>query len=139
MIASPERLTTNPHLLRWVEEMAGLCKPVRLRWCDGTEAEKRSLLESAVTSRTLIPLDQGKWPGCYYHHSNPNDVARVEHLTFICTPTKEQAGPTNNWMDPAEAYRKLGALFDGSMTGRTMYVVPYVMGPPDSPFAKVGV
>ena len=100
-------------------------------WCDGSEAEKKSLTEQAVAQKVLIPLDQKKWPGCYYHHSNPNDVARVEHLTFICTPTKEQAGPTNNWMDPKEAYKKLGALFDGAMKGRTMYVVPYVMGPAD--------
>ena len=87
----------------------------------------------------LIPLNQKKLPGCYLHRSNPNDVARVEHLTFICTPTKEEAGPTNNWMAPEEAYRKLGKLFDGSMKGRTMYVVPYVMGPVGSPLAKIGI
>jgi phosphoenolpyruvate carboxykinase (GTP) len=131
--------TSNSHLLAWVDEMARLCKPERVQWCDGSEGERKRLVGEAVEKKVLIPLDAQKWPGCYYHHSNPNDVARVEHLTFICTPTKDEAGPTNNWMEPAEAYRKLGALFDGSMKGRTMYVVPYVMGPADSPFAKVGI
>jgi phosphoenolpyruvate carboxykinase (GTP) len=131
--------TKNPHLAGWVEEMAKLATPERIQWCDGSEAERRSLLELAVRQKVLIPLDQKRWPGCYFHHSNPNDVARVEHLTFICTPTKEEAGPTNNWMEPKDAYQKLGALFDGAMKGRTMYVVPYVMGPADSPFAKIGI
>jgi phosphoenolpyruvate carboxykinase (GTP) len=134
-----ERPTSNPHLLAWVEEMAHLCKPDRVHWCDGSADEKKRLLALAVEQKVLIPLDQQKWPGCYYHHSNPNDVARVEHLTFICTPTKEEAGPTNNWMDPKDAYQKLGALYEGSMKGKTMYVVPYVMGPATSPFAKVGI
>jgi phosphoenolpyruvate carboxykinase (GTP) len=125
--------------LGWIDETAKLCKPDRIVWCDGGEEERKRLTEEAVAAKVLIPLDPQKWPGCHYHHSNPNDVARVEHLTFICTPTKEEAGPTNNWMEPGEAYRKLGALFDGAMRGRTMYVVPYVMGPADSPFAKVGV
>ncbi|MFT3914433.1 MAG: phosphoenolpyruvate carboxykinase (GTP) [Anaeromyxobacteraceae bacterium] len=136
---STERPTKNPHLLAWVDEMARLCKPDKIVWCDGSAEEKKRLTEEAVAKKVLIPLDQKKWPGCYYHHSDKNDVARVEHLTFICTPTKAEAGPTNNWMDPGEAYRKLGALYDGSMKGRTMFVVPYVMGPVSSPFAKVGV
>jgi phosphoenolpyruvate carboxykinase (GTP) len=139
MPTSSDRPTSNSHLLGWVDEMARLCKPDRVHWCDGSEGERRRLIEEAVEKKVLIPLDQQKWPGCYYHHSNSNDVARVEHLTFICTPSKDEAGPTNNWMEPAEAYRKLGALFDGSMKGRTMYVVPYVMGPADSPFSKVGI
>jgi phosphoenolpyruvate carboxykinase (GTP) len=139
MPTSSDRPTSNSHLLGWVDEMARLCKPDRVHWCDGSEGERRRLIEEAVEKKVLIPLDHQKWPGCYYHHSNSNDVARVEHLTFICTPSKDEAGPTNNWMEPAEAYRKLGALFDGSMKGRTMYVVPYVMGPADSPFSKVGV
>jgi phosphoenolpyruvate carboxykinase (GTP) len=134
-----DRPTNNPHLVAWVDEMAKLCKPDRVHWCDGSEEERKALLEQAVAQKVFIPLDQKKWPGCYFHHSNQNDVARVEHLTFICTPTKEEAGPTNNWMEPKEAYRKLGGLFEGSMKGRTMYVVPYVMGPVSSPFAKVGV
>jgi phosphoenolpyruvate carboxykinase (GTP) len=129
----------NAHLIGWVEEMAKLLKPDRIHWCDGSEAEKKSLLEQAVAQKVLIPLDQRRWPGCYFHHSNPNDVARVEHLTFICTPTKEEAGPTNNWMDPEEAYRKLSGMYDGAMKGRTLYVVPYIMGPSDSPFSRVGV
>jgi phosphoenolpyruvate carboxykinase (GTP) len=131
--------TKNPHLTAWVEEMAKLARPDRIEWCDGTDAERRSLLEQAVAQKILIPLDQKRWPGCTFHHSNPNDVARVEHLTFICTPTREEAGPTNNWMEPAEAYRKLSAIYDGAMKGRTMYVVPYIMGPADSPFAKIGI
>jgi len=134
-----DRPTQNPHLTGWVDEMAKLCKPDRVVWCDGSEAEKKRLTEEAVAQKVLIPLDQKKWPGCHYHHSSPSDVARVEHLTFICTPTKEEAGPTNNWMDPKDAYKKLGALFEGSMKGRTMFVVPYVMGPASSPFSKVGI
>jgi phosphoenolpyruvate carboxykinase (GTP) len=134
-----DRLTTNRHLTAWIEQMAELCKPDRIEWCDGSQAERQRLTERAVAEKVLIPLDADKWPRCYYHHSNPNDVARVEHLTFICTPTREEAGPTNHWMAPAEAYHKLGGLFEGSMKGRTMYVVPYVMGPPSSEFAKVGV
>jgi len=129
----------NAHLSKWVEEMATLTKPDKIVVCDGSEEEKRRFTEQAVSEGILIPLNQEKLPGCYLHRSNPNDVARVEQLTFICAPTKEQAGPTNNWMDPKEAYAKLGKLFDGSMKGRTMYVIPYVMGPLGSPMAKVGV
>ena len=138
-MASTTALTKNPQLLGWVQDMAKLTQPDRVVWLDGSEAERKSLIEQAVKEGILIPLDQKKWPGSYYHHSNPNDVARVEHLTIICTPTKDEAGPTNNWMDPKEAYQKLGDLFTGSMKGRTMFVVPYVMGPADSPFAKVGI
>ena len=119
--------------------MVALCKPERVVWIDGSEEEKARLTEEAVKEGVLLPLNQNKLPGCYLHRSNPNDVARVEHLTFICTPTKDEAGPTNNWMAPDEAYDKLGKLFDGSMKGRTMYVVPYVMGPLGSPMSKVGV
>ena len=136
---SSERPTNNPTLNAWVDEMAKLLKPDRVQWCDGSETEKSGLIAEAVTAKVLIPLDQKKWPGCYYHQSNSNDVARVEHLTFICTPTKEEAGPTNNWMDPKEAYQKLTGLYDGAMKGRTMFVVPYVMGPATSPFSKVGI
>ncbi len=139
MPANTTAPTRNPHLLAWVEEMARLCKPDRVYWCDGSEAEQKRLTEEAVAQKVLIPLDQKRWPGCYYHHSNVNDVARVEHLTFICTPTKDEAGPTNNWMDPTEAYRKLRALYEGAMKGRTMFVVPYVMGPADAPASKVGI
>src|SRR5579883_807236 len=132
-------LTKNQQLIQWVEEMARLTKPDRFVWCDGSEEERHRLTEEAVALGVLQPLNHHKLPGCYLHRSNPNDVARVEQLTFICTPTKEEAGPTNNWMAPAEAYKKLGALFDGSMKGRTMYVVPYVMGPVGSHHSKIGV
>jgi phosphoenolpyruvate carboxykinase (GTP) len=137
--AASKPSTNNPHLTAWVEHMARLCQPDHIVWCDGSEAERQRLTEHAVSIGSLIPLDQKKLPGCYLHRSNPNDVARVEHLTFICTPTKDEAGPTNNWMAPDEAYKKLSELFAGSMKGRTMYVVPYVMGPVDSPFSKIGI
>ncbi len=131
--------TRNPHLLAWVEETARLTKPDRIVWCTGSSDEKRRFIEEALAKELIAPLNQQKLPGCYVARSNPNDVARVEHLTFICTPTKEEAGPNNNWMAPADGYQKLGALFEGSMKGRTMYVVPYLMGPPGSPLTKVGV
>jgi phosphoenolpyruvate carboxykinase (GTP) len=119
--------------------MVALCKPDQVVWCDGSEEEKKRLTDLAVSQGILEPLNQEKLPGCYLHRSNPNDVARVENLTFICTREKEMAGPTNNWMAPKDAYDKLGKLFDGSMKGRTMYVVPYVMGPVGSPMSKVGI
>lgn len=137
--ASGKVLTSNPHLLKWVAEMSALTKPDRIVWCDGSDEEKQKLTAEAVEQKVLEPLNQEKLPGCYLHRSNPNDVARVENLTFICTPTKDEAGPTNNWMDPNEAYAKLGKLFDGSMKGRTMYVIPYIMGPAGSKLSKVGV
>ncbi len=132
-------LTTNRELLAWVEEAASLTQPDAVVWCDGSTEEHKRLTQAAVEQEVLIPLHQEKRPGCYLHRSDPNDVARVEHLTFICTPTEEEAGPTNNWMSPTEAYNKLTPLFRGSMKGRTMYVVPYVMGPLGSHFSKVGV
>jgi len=131
--------TKNAHLNSWVAEVAKLTKPAAVVWCDGSEQERHRLTEQAVAAGTLIPLNPQKLPGCYLHRSNPNDVARVEHLTFICSRTKENAGPTNNWMAPDEAYGKLRKLFDGSMKGRTMYVIPYIMGPVGSPYAKVGI
>src|SRR5260370_9068955 len=129
----------NSRLNNWVNEMARLTKPEKVVWCDGSEQERRRLTEEAVAAGILLPLNQQKLPGCFLHRSNPNDVARVEHLTFICSRTKEDAGPTNNWMAPAEAYAKLGKLFDGVMRGRTMYVIPYVMGPLTSPSSKIGI
>ena len=136
---SATTLTRNKALLDWVRDCAALCQPDRVVWCDGSEAEKERLTKHAVDTGVLIPLNPAKRPGCYLHRSSPNDVARVEHLTFICTKTKDAAGPTNNWMAPEEAYRKLTKLFDGSMKGRTLYVIPYVMGPIGSPLAKVGI
>jgi phosphoenolpyruvate carboxykinase (GTP) len=133
------QLTKNPHLLTWVDEMAKLTKPDRIVWVDGSEEEHKRLTEVALAEGAIEPLNQEKLPGCYYSRSAANDVARVEHLTFICTPTKEEAGPTNNWMAPDDAYKKMRGLFEGSMKGRTMYAIPYVMGPLGSPMSKVGV
>jgi phosphoenolpyruvate carboxykinase (GTP) len=129
----------NEHVKRWVGEMADLCKPDQVVWCDGSEEERERLTAEAVKAGVLIPLNQDKMPGCYLHRSHPSDVARTEHLTFICTREKDDSGPTNNWMDPAEAKDKVGKLFNGSMKGRTMYVVPFLMGPAGSKFSKVGV
>ena len=123
----------------WVEEMSALTKPDDIVWIDGSQEEHDRLTDIALSTGELIPLDQDALPGCVYHRTAENDVARVEHLTFICTPEKEDAGPTNNWMSPAEAYEKLGKLFDSSMKGRTMYVIPYLMGPAASGFSKVGI
>ncbi len=131
--------TKSRALTDWVAESARLTQPDRIVWCDGSEAERERLTKEAVGSGVLLPLNQEKRPNCYLHRSNPNDVARTEDVTFVCTPTREDAGITNNWMAPAEAYAKLRALLAGSMAGRTMYVIPYVMGPLGSPFAKVGV
>jgi phosphoenolpyruvate carboxykinase (GTP) len=131
--------TTHPDVLAWVEEMKQLCQPDQIYWCDGGEEEKVRLTQKAVETGILIKLNQEKLPGCYYHRSNPNDVARVEECTFICTRTPDAAGPTNHWMAPAAMYEKLYKLCEGAMKGRTMYVVPYLMGPPGSPLTKVGV
>ncbi len=131
--------TSNEAVKSWVEEMIHLVQPDRVHWCDGSEAEKDALTAEAVKTGVLIKLDQSKWPGCYYHRSNPNDVARVEQCTFICTPTGDEAGPTNNWCEPEEMYLKLHELAKGAMKGRTMYVIPYLMGPPGSRLAKVGI
>jgi phosphoenolpyruvate carboxykinase (GTP) len=129
----------NKFVIEWVEEMAALCQPGQTFWCGGSEEEKTQLTNEAVERGILIRLNQQKWPGCYYHRSHPNDVARVEQCTYICTDTQDEAGPTNNWQAPAEMYQRLYGLARGSMKGRTMYVIPYLMGPPGSPLAKVGV
>jgi len=129
----------HPAIAAFVEETARLCRPDRSHWCDGSAAERKALLEEAVASGVLIALNPQKRPGCYYHRSNPNDVARVEKLTFICTPTQAEAGPTNNWMAPKAMRERLHGLLEGAMRGRTLYVVPYLMGPPGSPLSKVGI
>jgi phosphoenolpyruvate carboxykinase (GTP) len=133
------RQFSNRHIIGWVDEMAALCRPDRIFWCDGSVQEQQALTRKAVEDGVLIELNQQKLPGCYLHRSNPNDVARAEQCTFICSSTREEAGPTNNWMPPKEMYARLRGLCDGAMRGRTMYVVPYLMGPPGSPLSKIGV
>ena len=123
----------------WIAKVVATCQPDDVAWLDGSEAERRELVRIGVADGTLVELNQAKWPNCYYHRSNANDVARSEHLTFICTPSEEMSGPTNNWMDDKVAYAKMRTLFDGCMRGRRMYVIPFVMGPIGSPLAKVGV
>ncbi len=129
---------SNKRVLKWVANVAEQCQPDSIHWCDGSESEKERLTSMAVEQGILSPLDQKKWPGCHYHRSNTNDVARVEQCTFICTDTEEDAGVTNNWMAPRAMYKKLDGLLEGAMKGRTMYVVPYLMGPAGSPMSKVG-
>jgi phosphoenolpyruvate carboxykinase (GTP) len=124
---------------KWVEEVAAKTRPERVVWCDGSEAENQRLTEEMLQDGTLQKLDPKEAPGCTLHRSHPTDVARTEHLTFIASRRSEDAGPTNNWMAPDQAKEKVGPLFDGVMQGRTMYVVPYVMGPLGSPFSKVGL
>ncbi|MEK6565764.1 MAG: phosphoenolpyruvate carboxykinase (GTP), partial [Bacteroidota bacterium] len=130
---------TRKDLERWVEESSKLTKPDKIHWCDGTPKEYEAFVRQMLVDGTLIELNQKTYPQCYLHRSHPSDVARTENLTFICTEKKEDAGPTNNWMSPKEAKSKVGKLFEGSMKGRTMYVIPYLMGPAGSPFSKVGV
>ena len=124
---------------RWVDEVAGATRPDRVVWCDGSGEENERLVLGMLADGTLVPLDPQAAPGCTLHRSHPSDVARTEHLTFIASRRQEDAGPTNNWMAPDQARRRVGPLFEGVMKGRTMYVVPYVMGPPGSPFSKVGI
>src|SRR3989338_6461889 len=138
-VIGKENIPSNEHVVKWAHEMAAMCKPDKIRWLNGSEVEEKELIKEALRVEDLIELNQKKMPGCYLHRSAINDVARTEELTFICTENKEDVGPTNNWMNPKEAYEKLGTIFDGSMKGRTMYVVPFLMGPKGSMFAKVGV
>jgi phosphoenolpyruvate carboxykinase (GTP) len=132
-------LTTNKHLIRWVEKMAELTQPAAIHWIDGTDAENEYLCAQLVEAGTFTKLNEELWPGCFYARSSPNDVARVEDRTFICSLSKDNAGPTNNWEDPFVMRKKLKALFRGCMKGRTMYVLPYSMGPIGSPMSQIGV
>jgi phosphoenolpyruvate carboxykinase (GTP) len=126
-------------LENWVDQAAQLTKPERVVFCDGSEAENQQVIAQLLKGDDSLQLNEKTYPNCYLHRSSPNDVARTEHLTFICAPTKDDVGPTNNWMDPDAAKHKVGAILDGAMRGRTMYVVPYIMGPVDSPLSKIGV
>ncbi len=126
-------------LNQWVDEVAARTNPEHVHWCDGSEAEYKQLVDEMLASGELIELNQQTHPRCYLHRSDPKDVARVEKLTVICTKNKEDAGPNNNWMDPADAHQKIDALFKGCMQGRTMYVIPYCMGPIGSPLSRCGV
>src|ERR1700752_1366361 len=131
MVATP--------LENWVDEAAPLTKPERVVYCDGSDAENQRIIAEMLKDTDSTTLNEKTFPNCYLHRSSPNDVARTEHLTFICSRDKVDAGPTNNWMEPEAAKFKVGALLDGAMRGRTMYVVPYIMGPANSPISKTGV
>ena len=143
MATAPQPVTQlesfNIDVSNWVDEVAKVTLPDRIVWCDGSDAEFQMLERELVAAKELLPLNQTSHPGCYLYRSDPSDVARVEHLTFVCTKSAEDAGPNNHWMAPDEAHRKMEALFAGCMRVRTLYVVPYCMGPLDSPFSRCGV
>jgi len=126
-------------LNKWVRQMAAMCQPDRIVWIDGSEEQEQRLTKEAIATGEVTELNQSKLPGCLYHRTALNDVARTEHLTYICTKKREDAGPTNNWMSPADGYAKAKSFFRGAMKGRTMYVIPFSMGPVGSPFSKIGV
>jgi len=132
-------MTEHKELQDWVAAMAGMCQPDEVVWIDGSEEQKRELTDQAFKTGELVELDQKKLPGCVYHRTAENDVARTEGLTYICTSRQEDAGTTNNWMAPEEAYDRAAEIFAGSMRGRTMYVIPFSMGPVGSEFSKIGI
>src|SRR5919197_5522190 len=124
---------------QWVDEVSRFTRPKNVVWCDGSDEENERLIGKMLDDGTLLRLNQDALPGCSLHRSHPQDVARTEHLTYICSERPEDAGPTNNWMVPSEARERVWPLFQNCMRGRTMYVVPYIMGPVESPYARVGV
>jgi phosphoenolpyruvate carboxykinase (GTP) len=131
--------TTLSTLTNWVDEVTSLTQPDNIHWCTGSEAEYEQLIEQMTADGTLSALNHDEYPNCYLHLSDPTDVARVEHLTYVCTDNQDDAGPNNNWLAPAEGHAKIDALFEGAMRGRTMYVIPYCMGPINSPHSRCGV
>ncbi len=132
-------MTKNQKLVKWVEEMAAMTAPESVYWCDGSREEYDRMIKLMVDDGIATPLDQKKLPGCYLFRSDPSDVARVENRTYIASRTKDQAGPTNNWIDPNELKLIMKDLYKGCMKGRTMYVIPFSMGPVGSPISKIGV
>jgi phosphoenolpyruvate carboxykinase (GTP) len=143
MATAPQHVTTlatmNKDVAAWVEQVAKLTQPQKIYWCDGSDAEFAALQRELVGAKELKPLNQDSFPGCVLSRSHPSDVARVEHLTFVCTKKQDDAGPNNHWIEPKQAHAQMDALFAGCMKGRTLYVVPYCMGPIDSPFSRCGV
>ena len=143
MATAPQHVSSLASLNRdvsaWVDAVAKLTEPDHVYWCDGSQAEFQSLQRELIASKELLPLNSQSFPGCVLSRSNPSDVARVEHVTYVCTQNKDDAGPNNHWMAPAQAHAQMDALFAGCMKGRTLYVVPYCMGPIDSPFSRCGV
>ena len=137
MLLAPSSIA--PLAAAWIKEVAALTQPDQIHWCSGTQAEQERLTAALVESGEFIALDPVRFPGCHLYRSNPNDVARMEHLTFVCSEHKDDAGPNNHWMEPGAAHAKMDALFEGCMRGRTMYVVPYCMGPIDSPLSRCGI
>ena len=142
MATAPQHVSLasmNRDVSAWVGEVAKLTQPEHVYWCDGSQSEYQALQRELVAAQQLVPLNPQTYPGCVLSRSDPSDVARVEHLTFVCTRNEEDAGPNNHWIAPAKAHAQMDALFAGCMKGRTLYVVPYCMGPIDSPFSRCGV
>ena len=132
-------MTTNLELKSWVDQVAELTQPEEVYWCNGSKEEYQSLARKMLTTGEFLELNKDTHPGCYLHRSDPSDVARVEHLTYVCTSNREDAGPNNHWMSPDEARTKMRDLYQGCMKGRILYVIPYCMGPIDSPLSRCGV